>query len=70
MNLKIYLGAGSLLDIRLDRETALPTPVACNPLNDVMGTQNIHLRNTVSKNGGGAVVMPDDYVPLEVMPCC
>lgn len=55
-NLKIYLGAGSLLDILPDRETALPTPVACYPLNDVMGIQNIHLRNTVSKNGGGGSV--------------
>lgn len=52
-SVKIYLGAGSLLDIRLDWETALPTPVACNPLNDVMGTQNIHLRNTVNRNGVG-----------------
>lgn len=68
MSLKIYLGAGSLLDIRLDWETALPTPVACNPLNDVMGTHNIHLRNTVNRNGGWAVLMSDDYLPLEVIP--
>lgn len=68
MSVKIYLGAGSLLDIRLDWETALPTPVACNPLNDVMGTQNIHLRNTVKETGEGAVLMSADYLPLEVIP--
>lgn len=50
-SLKICSKAGSPVCLGINRETSLPTPIACHPQNGT-DTQSSHLRNTVNKKQG------------------